>query len=153
MGPPALPSQTGPDSEICSKTEETPYIHQAPITTNCPQNPGPSETSGFPFSKRKQHLLLVSLGYQLKTLTHWSISWSRDATGDQSLPTYGLQGKGQNPNSWRSAMRQGRVIKFRITSHHSPHYLEFLKVPNFHRPSSIFHDQTTPIMLIMKTLA
>lgn len=113
-------------------------------TKNCSpqtvdQDPGPSETSGplfqrgnnmffvFPFLRRLTHPLEHFLGAEML----WEIKVSL-----HTAP----KGKGRKRTARDWTMRQGKVMRFRLTSHHSPHYLEFLNVPNIRRPRSVFHD-------------
>lgn len=55
-------------------------------------------------------------------------------------PQMGPKGMGRIQIAGGWTMRQGRVMRFRLTSHHSPRYLERLNVPNFYRPRSVFYD-------------
>lgn len=140
MGPPAHLSQIGWDSEICSRTEETPHIHQGLFTTD--GQPGPrASASSDPYFQRGNTFLPLPFLRRPSEETHPSEPFlCADMLRDISVPTQGPQGKGQNPNSWGLDHETGKVREVQAHIHHSPRYLELLNVPNFHRPRAIFHD-------------
>lgn len=140
MGPPAHLSQIGQDSEICSRTEETPHIHQGLFTTD--HQPGPrASVSSDPYFQRGNTFLPLPFLRRPSEETHPSEPFlCADMLREISVPTQGPQGKGQNPNSWGLDHETGKVREVQAHIHHSPRYLELLNVPNFHRPRAIFHD-------------